>query len=776
MKRNNLITYCLLIVWLLSPVANLQADNLTQAISIVPYPTQLVPGSGTFLFSPKTTFVVENNEQAEVAQLFTSLFTQAAGFTPKVKLNSKKGDVRFVTDRSLKSEAYLLDVTPQGIVITASDGKGFFYGLQTIRQLLPAAIESMKVATGIRWAIPALTVKDEPRFGYRGLMLDAVRCFIPKENVLRIIDCMAMLKVNKFHFHLTDDNGWRLEIKKHPRLTEIGAWRVDRTDVPFPERRNQLLGEPTPIGGFYTHEDIREIVAYATQRQIEVIPEIEMPGHAMAFLASYPQLACPVVKQFIGVVPGMGGGYDGIIHCAGNDSVFTVLQDVIDEVTELFPSEFIHVGGDEAVKIQWEKCPLCQARMKKENLATEEDLQGYFMQRVADYVHSKGKEIIGWDELTNTAIPQGTVIMGWRVMGEAAEIAAKLGHRFIMTPARIMYLIRYQGPQWFEPVTYFGNNTLKDVYDYEPIQPGWTPEVTSLLMGIQASMWTEFCDKPADAEYLLFPRLAALAEGAWSQPEQKNWARFLKGMDTYNAHVAEKGIVYARSMYNIQHTVVAENGQLEVQLECIRPDVAIRYTIDGSEPTAQSTLYEKRVRVGEAKTIKSATFAQDKQVGQTLVLPLLKNKATAKPILERNASEKLLVNGVRGSLKQSDFEWCAWAESDTVSFTVDLLQEENLKALTLGCLTNNGMAIHKPSAIEVWLSADNRDYRKAAEVAYTPEDIFRVGSYKEDCLLKLNDAKARYVRVIARGAGMCPPDNVRPAVEARVLLDEVIIE
>ena len=280
------------------------------------------------------------------------------------------------------------------------------------------------------------------------------------------------------------------------------------------------------------------------------------------------------------ILPGLGGRNSEIIYCAGNDSVFTFLQDIFDEILTLFPSRYIHVGGDEARKTNWEKCPLCQKRMKKQHLTNEEDLQGYFMKRISDYLRKKGREVIGWDELTNSSfLPEESIILGWQGMGTAALKAAEKGHRFIMTPARIMYLIRYQGPQWFEPVTYFGNNTLKDVFDYEPVQKDWKPEYESLLMGIQACMWTEFCNKPEDVDYLLFPRLAALAEVAWTPTGTKDWSGFLKRMDVYNAHLAEKGIVYARSMYNIQQTVTPVNGHLEVNLECLRPDVEIRYAV-----------------------------------------------------------------------------------------------------------------------------------------------------------------------------------------------------
>ncbi|WP_291575734.1 family 20 glycosylhydrolase [Bacteroides sp.] len=769
--------FILLTGFLASIVTGCDNTNLTHCISMVPRPAQMMPGSGNHLFSDQTVFVVENEEQAEVARSLIALFTRTAGFTPKLNVGGE-GNVRLLTDPSLKSEAYSLEVSPQEIIIKASDNKGFFYALQTIRQLLPPSIERESLSDkNLEWSIPVVTIQDEPRFGYRALLLDASRFFIPKENVLRIIDCMSMLKLNTLHFHLTDDNGWRVEIKKYPRLTEVGAWRVDRQDLPFPARRNPKKGEPTPVGGFYTQEDIREMVAYAAERQVEIVPEIDMPAHSNAALAAYPKLACPVVKEYIGVLPGLGGRNSEIIYCAGNDSVFTFLQNVMDEIMELFPSRYIHIGGDEAQKTHWKQCPLCQARMKKEQLANEEDLQGYFMKRISDYVRSKGREVIGWDELTNSSfLPDNSIILGWQGFGQAALKAAEEGHRFIMTPARIMYLIRYQGPQWFEPLTYFGNNTLKDVYDYEPVQKDWKPEYASLLMGVQGSMWTEFCNKPEDVDYLLFPRLAAVAEVAWTQPDKKDWALFLKGMDRYNEHLAEKGIVYARSMYNIQHKVTPENGVLRVKLECIRPDVEIRYTVDGSEPTASSSLYTDSLTVTAAQTIKSATFAQGEQMGQTLVLPIAWNKATGKPILGNKPNEKLMTNGVRGSLKYTDFEWCCWEKGDHISFTIDLLQKDKLNTFTIGCITNYGMAVHKPKSIRIAVSDDNETYREIAGLHFTAEEIFREGAFIEDFSVDMKGTEARYVRVTAEGAGVCPADHVRPGQEARVYFDEIRIE
>ena len=757
-------------------VTNIQADNLTQPFSLVPCPVSLVPGTGNFHFSAKTSFAVENEGQAEQVRQFTELLTRAGGFTPRIKVDSRKGDVCLVTDATLKSEAYKLEITIKKITIRASDLQGFYYALQSIRQLLPSAIESEQVTENVDWTVPALTITDQPRFGYRGLLVDVARFFSPKENLLRIIDCMAMLKLNKLHLHLVDDNGWRIEIKKYPLLTEIGSCRVDRPGKTFPERRNPRQGEPTVEKGFYTQDEIREIVRYAQERHIEVIPEIEMPAHSNAALAAYPLLSCPVVDKFIGVLPGLGGNHADVIFCAGNDSVFTFLQDILDEVLELFPSKYIHLGGDEARKTHWEECPLCQTRMKAESLENTEELQGYFMARVARYVQNKGREVIGWDELTNARIPEGSIILGWQGYGQAALKAAELGHRFIMTPARILYLIRYQGPQWFEPITYFGNNTLKDVYDYEPVQKDWTPQAASLLMGVQACMWTEFCNSPADVDYLLFPRLSALAEVAWTKPARKNWASYLKAMDHFNEHLAAKGIVYARSMYNIQQIVTPKEGRLQVELDCIRPDVQVRYTMDGSVPTAQSPLYTKPLMLTEAKTIKAATFAGNEQLGQMLELPVIWNKATAKPVKSAGTGDLyMLTNGIRGSQKYTDLEWCSWMKSDTVTFTLDLKKPELVNKLTLGSMTNYGMAVHKPAEIEVWISGDDKEYRKVGECSYTKNEIFREGVFREDIPFEIG-TEARYVRVVARGAGDCPFTHVRPGQEVRIYFDEIIIE
>ena len=752
-----------------------QVHAISQFTSVVPAPVNVIQGKGDFKFSMNTIFSVENTAQKEIVEEFVVLFTKAAGFTPKIKFGVRDAAVSFVTDSEMKTEAYNINISPQQIRIKAADIKGFFYALQTLRLLLPPTIES-EIEIGAEWKVPAMTINDEPRFGYRGMMLDVARYFMPKKDVMRIIDCMAMLKLNTLHFHLTDDNGWRLEIKKYPRLTEVGAWRVNRGTASFPDRRNQEPGEPTPIGGFYTQEDIKEMIAYAEKRQVQIIPEIDIPGHSNAALAAYPQYACPVVDEFISVLPGLGGSNTDIIYCGGNDKTIEFLQGIYDEVAELFPSKYIHLGGDEAWKTHWKKCPLCQERIKKENLKDEEALQGYLMNRLGKYIQSKGKVVMGWDELTHCEIPENAVIFGWQGMGNAALKAAAKGHHFIMTPARVMYLIRYQGPQWFEPLTYFGNITLKDVYDYEPVQKDWKPEYEPLLMGVQASMWTEFCSKPEDVTYQIFPRLAALAEVAWAPKGSKDWNAFLKRLDRFTAHLDAKGIIYAKSMYNIQHTVISEDGKLNVNLECIRPDVKIHYTIDDMQPGNTSEIYTKPLKLERTTVLKCATFADGKQLGATLELPLIWSKATAKPVLNTKESGMLLTNGVRGSLRQSDFEWYACDILQDASFTIDLLQPEEIKEVVIGCLTNYGMGVHKPKSIKLELSEDNQNFIMAGERTFTSDEIFKEGNFVEDIAFAVDGRKVRYIRVSSDNAGTCPKSHLRPGQPSRYCFDEIIIK
>jgi len=751
------------------------AQTSMNSVSIIPYPASMTIGEGRFVFSEKTVVALEDKSGELMVKDFLTFMGQKTGFIPKLKIGSKKGDVCLLKDGNLKDEAYHLTVTLNKIIVRASTNKGLFYALQTIRQLLPVEIEGANLQKEMEWSIPVLDIADEPRYEYRGLMVDVARCFIPKENLLRIIDCMGMLKLNALHLHLTDDNGWRLEIKQYPLLTEIGSKRVERSGIDFPDRRNQRQGEPVVDHGYYTQDDIREIVAYASARQIDVIPEIAMPGHSNAALAAYPLLACPVVDKYIGVVPGLGGNHSDILYCAGSEEVYTFLQNVLDEVISLFPSRYIHLGGDAVRKTHWEECPVCQALMKKEDLNNEKDLLGYFMRRIDRYVRGKGRKVMGWEEVMDANLSKGAVVFDWHGYGHGAVKAGKQGHQFIVAPTDIMYLNRRQGPQWFEPRAFEGENTLEEIYKYEPIERYWTMSMRSLLLGVQASLWTEFCEKPEEAEYLLFPRLAAVAETAWSLPIAKRWNRFLPTLDGYMERWIMKGIKPAQSMYNIEHEVVPEFGNLKVTLKSQRPDLEIRYTEDGRTPQANSALYRRPWVVKESQVVKCATFKNGKQMGEVLELPIVMNESTGKNLLRSNPVERRIVNGVRGSLKCTDSEWASWTKNDSIALTLDMGGRKKLKRLLLGCLNDFGMGIHKPASVEVWLSDNEVSYWKISEKSFKPVEIFNEGCRVEDLALEIDDA-ARYVRVILKGIGKCPKTHVRPNQEAKIYVDEIMVE
>ena len=515
--------FILLTGFLVSIVTGCDNTNLTHSISMVPRPAQMMPGSGNHLFSDQTVFVVENEEQAEVARSLIALFTRTAGFTPKLNVGGE-GNVRLLTDPSLKSEAYSLEVSPQEIIIKASDNKGFFYALQTIRQLLPPSIERESLSDkNLEWSIPVVTIQDEPRFGYRALLLDASRFFIPKENVLRIIDCMSMLKLNTLHFHLTDDNGWRVEIKKYPRLTEVGAWRVDRQDLPFPARRNPKKGEPTPVGGFYTQEDIREMVAYAAEHHVTIVPEIDIPGHMLAALTAYPSLGCIQKGYQVGTQWGI---YSDVL-CAGNAACYTFLKDVMQEVIELFPGPYIHIGGDECPNERWKSCEKCQSWMRKNHISDEYALQSYVIEYVGKYLKKHHKRLIGWDEILEGGIGREAVIMSWRGV-KGGITAAKAGNLVIMAPNTHMYLNHYQSNMLFEPLAHGRVASLEWVYSFNPIPDVLTPEEAKKVLGIQGNVWTEYLPTYQLVEYMAYPRASAVAEIGWSQPENRNWKDYLK--------------------------------------------------------------------------------------------------------------------------------------------------------------------------------------------------------------------------------------------------------
>lgn len=501
-----------------------------QKLPVVPFPSNVETTEGSFLLNAQTqiAYHFENKEEGRIAYYLGEKLRASTGFPFQfVNIEDTKGNCisfNYIKDEQLGKEGYELTINPNNVMIEANGDAGFFYGVQTLLQILPPEIFSPTKVNGVNWSLPCLHIRDYPKYKWRGMHFDVVRHFFPKEFIKTYLDILAMHKINIFHWHLTDDQGWRIEIKKYPKLTSIGAWRVDREYQDWTHRDPPKPGEKAAYGGYYTQEDIKEIVEYAKERFITIVPEIEMPAHSLAALASYPQFSCTGGPFNVAV-----GSYWPItnIFCAGNDSTFIFLQNVLDEVIKLFPGRYIHVGGDEANKTEWEKCPKCQARIKSEHLKDEAELQSYFMKRIEKYLISKGKKLIGWDEILEGGLAPEATVMSWRGMNGGIE-AARSGHDVVMTPTDYCYFDYYQGDPETEPPAIGGNLPLKKVYSFEPIpEDSLTEEQYKHILGGQANLWTEYVPTPSHAEYMLLPRLAALAEDVWTPSELKNYKSFL---------------------------------------------------------------------------------------------------------------------------------------------------------------------------------------------------------------------------------------------------------
>ncbi len=513
------------------------ASSEKEELSIVPKPTSVVIGKGSFKIDSKTTILLstQNDEFENITGLLEKHLRSfyAIQITKKqISAKPKRGTIFLNLNPAsgLNAEAYKLTVNRKGITIEAATFKGLFYGVQTLIQMMPASAKMYKSVK-----IISAQIVDSPRFGWRGLHLDVCRHFMPKEFIFKYLDYMAMYKFNTFHFHLTEDQGWRIEIKKYPKLTEIGSvrkeTRIGKTD--------QYDG--VEHKGFYTQDDIREIVAYAAKLYINIVPEIEMPGHSCAALTAYPELGCTggpyEVKTKWGV-------FDDVL-CAGKESTFEFLQNVIDEVIALFPSEYIHIGGDECPKTKWKVCPLCQQRITDEGLKDEHELQSYLIQRMEKYINSKGRKIIGWDEILEGGLAPNAAVMSWRgVSGGIA--AAKEHHYVVMSPGNYCYFDHYQADPSSQPLAIGGLTTLENIYSYEPVPQELSESESQYIMGAQGNVWTEYILNPQQVEYMVYPRAAALSEVVWSAKENRNYTDFMKRMKTQVKRYDSLGINYCK--------------------------------------------------------------------------------------------------------------------------------------------------------------------------------------------------------------------------------------
>lgn len=654
-------------------------------ISIVPYPNHLEPGHGTFAVKGEGVVCdsrADERTQRAVAEFAAQLAKTSGGENPVTVADELPASgIRFVLDQTLPEEGYRLDVTPKGVEVRASRFPGFFYAVQSLRQMLPAAVYGTEPAPGEEWVLPCVSIEDAPRFAYRGMHLDVARHFFSVEEVKRYLDVMSIHKLNRFHWHLTDGAGWRIEIKKYPALTDIAAWR------PYPDWEGWNFGgkrychrdDPAAAGGYYTQDDIREVVEYARALHIEVIPEIEMPGHSEEVLAVYPELSCS------------GKPYTDSDFCIGNEQTFEFLESVLSEVIGLFPSEYIHIGGDEASKQGWRTCPECAARMRREGLQDVDELQSYLVHRIGTFLAAKGRRLLGWDEILQGGLAPGATVMSWRGT-EGGIAAARAGHRAVMAPSNYCYLDFCQDDPTREPVAAAAFLTLAQAYSYDPAPDSLGADVVPMILGVQGNLWCEHVPTAEHAEHMIWPRLLAIAEVGWSAPERKDY-------DDFHARVLDAVAWMQQRGYHPfdQKNAVGPRPESLDTLHCLSTGRQVVYR------TPYSPKYPA-------------------------------------------AGDASLTDGLCGGWNYGDRRWQGWLDTD-VELVVDLGERQPVKRIAACFMQGFYADIWMPRAVEISVSDDDRHYTPLAVVE---NDI--PFEYKQDCYREFGwsgQTAARYVRLKA---------------------------
>ncbi len=559
---------------------------------LIPAPAHLRPGSGAFVITPATTVTVSDPDDAELRGLADFAVEMLEGsLGARLQAASRPaadGAISLILSPEVEAEeGYHLHATTRSIEISASTHAGLFYGLQTLSQLLRRDPAGSSTESG--WEVPAVTIEDAPRFSYRGMHLDVGRHFFPVSFIKRYIDLMAMYKMNTFHWHLTEDQGWRIEIKKYPRLTEVGSRRAETI---LEKNFDPYIGDGIPYGGYYTQDEVREVVAYARSRYVNVIPEIELPGHSTAALAAYPELACTDGPFEVST----RWGVHEDIYCP-KEATFAFLEDVLTEVMELFPSRYIHIGGDEAPKRRWEESELAQEVIRREGLADEHELQSYFIRRIESFLLAHDRRLIGWDEILEGGLAPQATVMSWRGMAGGIE-AARQGHDVIMTPTSHVYFDYYQGPREYEPLAIGGFTPLEKVYGFEPVPEELTPEEAEHVLGAQANVWTEYIKTADHVEYMALPRMLALAEVVWSTKDSRKWDRFAASLPAQLKQLDAMGVNYRiPNVTGLERDLITLGDSVTLTLAALVPDAEIRYTTDGSDPSGASTLYAGQVQL-----------------------------------------------------------------------------------------------------------------------------------------------------------------------------------
>lgn len=749
--------------------------TIGQPIGIIPQPVSLQFNDGSFIIDNNTSiqFNKINKDLQATADFFASFVKSVSGISMSInKVKAKTIEFILAKNAEIGSEGYLLKVTPTSVKITANTKAGIIYGMQTIFQTLPA------IRTNAALKIPAMQVKDYPRFKWRGMHLDVSRHFFSPELVKEYINLMATYKMNTFHWHLTDDQGWRIEIKKYPKLTQVSAWRVDQTDKTWSDRPQAKEGEEATYGGYYTQDQIRDIVHYAAQRNITIVPELDVPGHSAAAIAAYPYLSCTQQAQ----LPMTGGNYTGISSnlCPGNDSVFNFLKNVYSEVIQLFPSEYIHIGGDEVDKTSWKNCPKCQARIKSLGLKNEEELQSYFIKRMEDFIISKKRKMIGWDEILEGGLAPEATVMSWR--GEAGGIAAaKMDHDVVMTPGNPVYFDHYQGDPISEPLAIGGFNTLMKVYNYDPIPGELNEQQAKHVLGAQANLWAEYITTPEHVEYMVLPRMLALAEVVWSPKTTRNWESFNERLQNQFKTFDQKGLHYSKGNYKVAIKPLAKNGQLFVTLSTEAYKGEVYFTSNGSQPTVASLKYSEPISIDSSLILKAVTVVNGKIMSVvpaqqifTLHKAIGKNVEYGNPVSRYYMADgpNSLTDGVRGTQELGKY-WHGFSGKNLVA-TIDLGQQTSVQNITLGCLQHYKDWVMMPDWVKFEVSDDGNNFT-IIDTIKNDIPVYNQESVIKEFTTQFTSRKTRYIRVTAKVLDALPKGHPGEGQPAWLFADEIVV-
>ncbi len=768
-----------LLGWSLAGLLMTACSNQPTTIAnyeVVPMPLEInTTQQASFLLKSGVTvyYPVGNEKMQRNAEFLASYVKAQTGIELQVQAGEggKGGIVLQLGLANDNPEAYQLKVDASQVVISSPSEAGVFYGIQTLRK-------AVDVAEGSNVELPAVEINDQPRFGYRGMMLDVGRHFFSMDEIKTYIDMMALHNINRFHWHLSEDQGWRIEIKKYPKLTEIGSMRKETVIG-----HNSGKYDGKPYGGFYTQEQAKEIVAYAAERYITVIPEIDLPGHMQAALAAYPELGCTGGPYEVWTQWGVS---DNVL-CAGNDQTIQFIKDVLAEIVEIFPSEYIHVGGDECPKDKWKTCPKCQARIKALGLKSdnkhtkEERLQSYVIHEAEEFLNSKGRKMIGWDETLEGGLAPNATVMSWR--GEAGGIeAAKQHHDVVMTPNTYLYFDYYQSKDTeTEPMAIGGYLPMERVYSYEPMPKSLSPEEQKYIVGVQANLWTEYIPDFKQVQYMVLPRMAALCESQWCAPEKKNYEAFLQRVSRLIDIYAKNGWNYATHIFDVMLDLKpnTETGTLDAVARTI-DNAPIYYTLDGSEPTTASEKYTDVIKIDKPCTLRTVAIRPS---GSSKITndEISFSKSSMKPITMLQPINKqyefsgatVLVDGMTGNMNYKTGRWIAFYTND-LEAVIDLKEATEISSMTLHTCVEKGDWVFDTRGITVSVSDDNQTFKEVASEAYPAmkeSDPNQIYTHE----LKFDPVKTRYVKVKALSEQKIPSWHGGKGNPGFLFVDEIIL-